>query len=96
MKIDSKLVDKLAKLSKLEFNEEQNIAVQEDLKKITAFFEKIVELDTDQIEPLIYMNEEVNNMRYDEVVKLNSKADGLKNAPSQDGDYIRVPKMIDK
>ena len=94
MEINTELIDKLASLAKLNFEDTAKQAIQGDLEKVLTFFEKISELDTENVEPLIYMNEEVNIFRRDEAKRLISREEGLKNAPLQDGKFIKVPKVI--
>lgn len=94
MKINDELIDKLATLAKLEFNDTEKSEIQEDLSKIITFVEKINEVDLSGIEPLIYMTDEVNVMRTDEVVHDISQDDALRNAPKKDSDYFKVPKVI--
>ena len=52
MIVDDVLVDKLANLSKLEFDTDGKKAIKTDLSKILNFMEKLNELNTDGIEPL--------------------------------------------
>lgn len=96
MEINNELIDKLANLAKLNFDEEGKEHIQNDLQKILSFFEKISELDTANVEPLIYMSDEVNVFRKDEAKQLISRLEGLKNAPLEDGEFIKVPKVISK
>jgi len=96
MKIDSKTVDKLAELAKLEFDEEGKKEIINDLNRIVEFVEKLSELDTSNVEPLIYLSEDTNVMRNDEVKQVISQQEALKNAPVKDSDYIKVPKVITK
>ncbi len=96
MKIDSKTVDKLAELAKLEFDEEGKTEIVKDLNRIVEFVEKLGELDTSNVEPLIYMSEETNVMRDDVVKEEITQQEALKNAPLKDSDYIKVPKVINK
>ena len=96
MKINNKLINDLAKLAKLEFNEQQSVEMQEDLKKIIGFVDKLSEIDTENTEPLIYMSEEVNVLRDDTLIENISKEKALENAPQKDSDYFLVPKVIDK
>ncbi len=58
--------------------------------------EKLQEVNTDGVEPLIYMTNSHTVLRADEVVQEISKAEALKNAPKTDGDFFRVPKVIDQ
>ncbi len=94
MKIDSKTVDKLAELSKLEFDEEGKKEIEKDLNRIVGFIEKLSELDTSNVEPLIYMGEDTNVMRDDIVKQVITQQEALKNVPVKDSDYIKVPKVI--
>ena len=54
------------------------------------------ELPTDNIEPLIFMNDEVNVLREDVAKVTISHEEALKNAPKKDSDYFRIPKVLDK
>lgn len=94
MIVDDALVDKLANLSKLEFDAAGKQEIRADLQKILSFMEKLNELPTDGVEPLIYINEEVNVFREDEVNYPISKEEALRNAPLKNEDYIKVPKFV--
>ena len=96
MKIDKKLISDLAKLAKLNFNEKSTKAMQNDLKKIIGFVNKLSEIDTDNVDPLIYLSEEINVLRKDNLTSNLSQQEALKNAPKKDSDYILVPKVIKK
>lgn len=96
MKIDKKLISDLAKLAKLDFDDKSSLDMQDDLKKIIGFVEKLSEINTDNIEPLVYLSEELNVMRDDMEVQNLSQENALKNAPKKDSDYILVPKILNK
>lgn len=96
MKIDSDLINKLAELAKLEFNNEDALEIQKNLGNILDLVEKLQEVDTDGVEPLVFMNGNTNVFRADKVKQLISKEEALKNAPNKDSDYIKVPKVISK
>ncbi len=96
MKIDQTLIDKLAKLSQLEFSSQAKAQMETDLSKIVAFVDKLEEVNTDNVEPLIYLNEDVNNLRDDQLGQHVSKQEALKNAPSKDSDYFKVPTVLKK
>lgn len=96
MKITDRKIDELAHLCRLEFEGEKKENIKADLDKILVFCEQLNELDTEGIEPLIYMTDNANDLREDKVNNDISKEDALKNAPSKDSDYFRVPKVIDK
>ncbi len=96
MKIDKELVDKIAHLARLEFQDEQKIKIEEDLNRILSFMESLNEVDTSNIAPLIYLSEEKNVFRKDEIKQDISHEEALKNAPKKDSDYFRVPKVIEQ
>jgi len=96
MKIDRKTVDRLADLAKLGMTDVQKEAIEQDLSKMLSFVEKLNEVNTDGVEPLIFMTDEVNLLREDEPRLDITKEEALKNAPKRDSDYFKVPKVLDK
>lgn len=66
------------------------------MQRMIAFVDKLSELDTTGVEPLIFMSEEVNRLREDDVEQSISHDDALRNAPKKDSDYFRIPKVLDK
>ena len=97
MKIDKSTVERLAKLSKLEFSEKEKLEMVEDFKKMVGFVDTLKEVDTEGVKPLIYVNEEATNiLRDDKVGSMLSSQDALKNAPEKDSSYIKVPKVVKK
>ena len=96
MKIDTKVVDELAHLDRLSYENEAKQEIVTELNKIIAFVEKLEEINTDGIEPLIYMVDETNITREDKMKQDVSQDEGLKNAPKKDSDYFRVPKVIEQ
>lgn len=94
MIVDDELIDKLANLSKLEFDAAGKESIKMDLSKILNFMEKLNELDTNGVEPLIYINEETTVLREDEVNYPITKQEALINAPLRNEDYIKVPKFV--
>lgn len=96
MEVNDALVDKLARLSRLRFNEEEKAEIRSDLQRMIAFVEKLNELNLEGVEPLLHMSREVNVLRDDEVRGSISREEALKNAPLQDGRFFKVPKVIKK
>ena len=96
MKVNNKLIQDIAKLSKLKFDDSAEEAMKADLEKMLAFVDKLNEIDTEGIDPLIYMSEEVNVLREDKVTEKTSQEDALKNAPEKDSDYFKVPTVLKK
>ena len=96
MRIDKDLVEKIAHLARLQFNETEKVKIEADLNRILDFMETLNEVDTSMVAPLIYMNDEVNVLRKDEVIQTITHEEGLSNAPKKDTDYFRVPKVIEQ
>jgi len=96
MEVNDELVAKLAKLSYLHFDELEKQEIKHDLQRMIAFVDKLNELDTTGIEPLLHMSEAVNNYREDEIQGSVSREEALKNAPLADGIFFKVPKVIKK
>ncbi len=96
MEINNKLIEEIASLAKLNFDENSKELMKSDLKKIISFINKLSEVDTSNVEPLVYLSDEVNVLREDEVKEVISQVDALKNAPHKDSDYFNIPKIIKK
>ena len=96
MEITPQLIDKLADLAKLEFDESAREEIMGDLKEIISFFEKLQEVDTTGIEPLIHITGGANHLRKDEANTSIARKDALKNAPLHDDVHFKVPKVIKK
>lgn len=94
MKVDVATVRRLAELSKLSFSENEETEMVDGLNEMIAFVDKLKELDTTGVEPLVFMTEETNVLREDAIESPISQAEALKNAPSKDMYYFRVPKVI--
>ena len=96
MEITNKLIQDIAALAKLEFDERSAEQMKADLEKIIGFVDKLSEIDTEGVDPLIYLSEEVNVLREDEIKAVISQVEALKNAPEKDSDYFKVPTILKK
>ena len=96
MEVNEALVDKLANLARLNFDSAAKEEIRNDLHKMIQFVEKLNEIDTAGVEPLLHMSGNVNILRADEVVGSISREAGLKNAARHDGQFFKVPKVIKK
>lgn len=95
MEINDALISKLEKLSKLQLSEEEKGVIKNDLTNILGMIDKIQEVDTSGVNPLRHITEETDVLRNDQAENEISREEALKNAPSTDGTYIQVPKVID-
>ena len=95
MNISEERVEQLAKLARLKFEGADKDQIREDLDKILDMCESLKQVNTDGVEPLIYMTETQTELRDDNVIQEISKDQALKNAPKADSDFFRVPKVIE-
>ena len=96
MQVNDALIENLAKLSRLSFDEKEKQVIKKDLEQMIGFVDKLKELDTTGVEPLLHMSDSVNVLREDEIKDSVSREQALKNAPETDGTFFRVPKVIKK
>ncbi|MCU0318362.1 MAG: Asp-tRNA(Asn)/Glu-tRNA(Gln) amidotransferase subunit GatC [Amoebophilaceae bacterium] len=93
MKIGRPLLQKLAQLAQLEVDVHNEPILLEDLNKIVDWAEKLKELDTTGVNPLVTMASEYNIFQEDTPQAPLAHAKALANAPSRDSNYFRVPKV---
>ena len=96
MKIDDKMIEKISGLAYLEFGDEEKEKIRKDLEQILTFVEKLKELDTEDVEPLVYLSDRTDVLREDMVVKSVTHEEALSNAAEKSGRFFKVPKVIRK
>ena len=96
MEVNDAMIENLASLARLHFNEEEKKEIKSDLQRMIAFIDKLNELNTEGVEPVLHMSDEINVFREDEIEGSISREEGLKNAPETDGVFFKVPKVIKK
>lgn len=96
VKLNSKEVDRIAELSKLEFNGDEKQAIFDDMNKMLDFVSKLQEIDTEGVSPLIHMTDETNVLRADESRIDITQKEALKNAPQKDSTYFKIPKVLNQ
>lgn len=96
MELTKATIEQLASLARLEFNEQDTIQIREDLARMIAFVEKLQELDTSGVEPLLHMTDQQDILRNDELKGALSRKAAMALAPDGDEQYFYVPKVIKK
>ncbi len=96
MKLNKALIKKISDLAHLEFDGESLNMIQKDMHDMLNYINKIKEIDTQNIQPLINPIEEESELREDKAKESIKKTDLLKNAPDKNSDYFKVPKFIKK
>jgi aspartyl-tRNA(Asn)/glutamyl-tRNA(Gln) amidotransferase subunit C len=96
MEVNDALIDNLSNLARLEFAAEEKESIKKDLRRMIEFVEKLGELDTTGVEPLLHMSPSINVLREDAPQGSVTRTEALSNAPATDGTYFKVPKVIRK
>lgn len=96
MIIDKETIVKVADLARIEVKAEEVEGLITEMSKILTFMEKLNELDTNDVAPLVYMNPEVNVFREDVVKQEIEVSAGLMNAAKHNEEFFMVPKIIEK
>jgi aspartyl-tRNA(Asn)/glutamyl-tRNA(Gln) amidotransferase subunit C len=96
MEVTEALIDKLAKLARLSFNEQEKADIRADLERMIGFVDQLRALDLEGVEPLMHMSEADNVWREDQVKGEISRDEALSNAPAHTDQFFTVPKVIQK
>ncbi len=95
MQLDKDLISRLEKLARLQLSNPEREKLQGELQRILDMVDKLQALDTTGVEPLVYLNDQGNVLRDDVVGEQLPVEQALQNAPRHDGQYFRVPKVIE-
>ena len=95
MKIEQSTIDKISHLARLKLSDQQSKEMKGKMEQILSWMEKLNELDTTGVEPLTHMSAELNHLREDKISSHLDKQSALKNAPSSDQNFFRVPRIIE-
>jgi len=96
MKINTQMIDDLAHLARLRFEDAEKEGIRSDLEKMVVFVEKLQLVDTTGVEPLLHISDASNVLREDLVCGSISREEALLNSPVADPEFFKVPKVIKK
>lgn len=96
MEVNHALIDKLSLLARLDIKPDEKEKLRADLQQMIGFIEKLQELDTTGIEPLMHLTEEMNVLRTDEVKGSVTIEEALQNTQLKKDRFFMVPKVIKK
>ncbi len=95
MAVTKKDVDTVVALARLYFTDKEKEEMMGTLNNILEYFDKLSELDTEDVEPLAHILPVQNVMRGDEVKQSFDQETALKNAPQKDRGHFVIPKVIE-
>ncbi|HEY2911895.1 MAG TPA: Asp-tRNA(Asn)/Glu-tRNA(Gln) amidotransferase subunit GatC [Candidatus Angelobacter sp.] len=106
MKVTEKDVAYVADLANLELTDQERKRMLKDLNTVLDYIDRLNELDTSDVPPMAQISaaprqsEEFSNSNpawRDDIPRPSlPHADAMKNAPETDGDFFKVPKVIEK
>jgi len=85
----------IAALARLRFTEAEEHHLAGQMSEILAYMDKLNELDTTDVAPMAHVLDLYNVDREDTALQRITPEEALRNAPDADGDYFRVPKVIE-
>ncbi len=94
-KITRKEVEHVARLARLELSEDEKARMTDQLDAILGYFDSLSRLDTTEVEPMTTVIPMVSVMRDDEVRPSLSLERALAGAPDREGEFFRVPRIIE-
>ena len=95
MPITREQVEYVAHLSRLDLSAEEKEKFRHQLDSILQYVEKLNELDTENVEPLVHAAERYNVFRKDAVGESLTRQEALSNAPQQSEGCFKVPRIIE-
>jgi len=95
VKITMAEVEHVARLARLELNEQEKEKMRAQLDSILSYIDKLNELDTSGVEPTSHVLPLTNVFREDEVRPSLSQEEALANAPDRHDLLFRVPRILE-
>jgi aspartyl-tRNA(Asn)/glutamyl-tRNA(Gln) amidotransferase subunit C len=92
--IKKEMVEYIAKLAKIEINEEESKFLSSQLSKIIGYVDKLKEVDTKEVEPMRGLHSGKGLTRPDQAEASPAREDILKNAPDSSDNFFKIPKVI--
>lgn len=94
-KLTTKDILKLAELSKLQLTDDEVSQFTDEITSILDYVEQLKNVDLKEYEPTSQVTGLVNVTRPDEIRDYGADQKALlKNAPSKDGNYFKVKRMV--
>lgn len=96
MKIDKSIVKHAALLSRLELSDDELAEHSVQLASIVTYISKLNEIDTENVRPTSHAISTLKNVYRKDVLKPSlSTEEALQNAPAKEGDFFKVPQIIE-
>ncbi|PCJ60815.1 MAG: Asp-tRNA(Asn)/Glu-tRNA(Gln) amidotransferase GatCAB subunit C [Candidatus Hydrogenedentota bacterium] len=94
-KITTEDVEYVAGLAQLILDDDAKQRLVKEMGDILSYMDKLSELNTDDVEPMMHVLDITNVYREDVVGKSLTREQTLKNAPKHDDEFFLVPRILD-
>lgn len=88
-------IEQIAELARLNLKPEEKSKLQKDLESILAYVEQLKKVNTEKVPPTSHVLDLENVFREDKVRASDIREEVLKHAPSRQGNFFKVPKVIE-
>ena len=95
MSIDNSTVKKVAKLARIEINEEEETTLITELNNILGWVDELQQVNTDSVEPMLSVFNESMQMREDQAESNFDNSQILDNSPESNSGFFVVPKVVE-
>ncbi len=95
MSIDNSTVKKVAKLARIEINEEEETTLITELNNILGWVDELQQVNTDSVEPMLSVFNESMQMREDQAESNFDNSQILDNSPESNAGFFVVPKVVE-
>ena len=95
MSIDNSTVKKVAKLARIEINEEEETTLITELNNILGWVDELKQVNTDSVEPMLSVFNESMQMREDKAESNFDNNQILDNSPESKSGFFVVPKVVE-
>ncbi len=96
MNISDQTIQNLSHLARLSFEPIEQDSIRHDLSNMVSFIEQLAQVDTNGVEPLLFMSDSTNVFREDIIAGSISQDAALAASPIPSKDYFKVPTVIKK
>ncbi len=93
--IDTALVRHIAHLSRLTMDDAEISSMARELTAIVEYIDQLAELNTDDVPEMAHALQVHSVFREDEIQPSYDPDKSLLNAPRREGEFFRVPKVLD-
>lgn len=94
MALSREEVRHVAQLARLDFSDDEEQRMAEEMSQILDYVEKLDEVDTSGVPPMSHVLDVTNVFRADEIESRIDREQALELAPETDDGYFQVPKVV--